>query len=271
MTLRVGIVGAGAIGTEIAAALCAQGAAARLKLSCLFEIQPERRAFVSRRFRGFRFAPTLQSLIAASDVVVEATSAKSAYAVCRQALNGRRSVLALSAAGLFEHWDELRRKAERAGRRIEIPSGAVGGLDAVKAAACGALHSVTLTTRKPPRALAGAPYLARKGIRCEGIQKETLIFSGSARRAALAFPQNINIAATLAAAGLGVTKTKVRIYATPGLTRNVHEVEARGDFGRFTARIENRPSPENPKTSRLAALSALACLKQMASGLRIGS
>lgn len=271
MKIRVGIAGAGAIASEIAGGLLSGRIDSRLILAGLYEVDAERQSAFGRKHPKARFFSDLKKLLGACDVLVEATSARAAYAVCCQALAARRPVLALSAAGLFEYWSDLDRRARDAGVWVRIPSGAIGGLDAIRAAACADLRSVTLSTRKPPKALAGAPYLVRKKIDLSGIRREKLVFEGTARQAAKAFPQNINIAATLAAAGTGIQKTRVRIWAVPGLTRNVHEVEAIGDFGRFTAKIENNPSPDNPKTSRLAALSALACLRQLSSGLRIGS
>lgn len=155
--------------------------------------------------------------------------------------------------------------------RIYLPSGALTGLDGVKSAAVGRIDSVTLTTRKPPAGLSGAPYLAREGIDLSSLREEKVIFEGSAEEAVEGFPRNINVAATLSLAGIGVAKTRVRIIADPKISRNIHEIEVEGEFGRLISRTENLPSPSNPKTSLLAIFSAIATLKSLASPVRIGT
>ncbi len=163
------------------------------------------------------------------------------------------------------------REAVRKGIPLYLPSGALAGLDGIKAAASGHLRSVTLTTRKPPRSLAGAPGILRRKIRLDKLRKPMVVFQGSARQAAKEFPQNINVAATLALAGVGAARTRVKIIADPGIRTNIHEVEAVGDFGRLTARTENRPSPANPKSSLLAVRSAVATLRQILNPLKVGT
>jgi len=130
---------------------------------------------------------------------------------------------------------------------------------------------VTLTTSKPPLALEGAPYIAKKGIDLKRINKPTLIFEGSCRQAIEAFPKNINVSATLSLVGIGIDKTKVCIIADPFLNRNVHHIVVQGNFGKIEIKVSNIPSPTNPKTSYLAALSAIATLKKIVSSLQIGT
>ncbi|MBI4708486.1 MAG: DUF108 domain-containing protein, partial [Candidatus Omnitrophica bacterium] len=154
--------------------------------------------------------------------------------------------------------------------QIYLPSGAICGLDGVKSASLGRIDKVTLTTRKPPRSLEGAPYLVSKGINLSQIKQETLLFEGTAEEAIRGFPQNVNVCATLSIAGIGPEKTRVKIITSPFYTSNIHEVEAEGAFGRLTVRTENVPSPQNPKTSYLAALSAIATLKQILEPVKIG-
>ena len=136
-------------------------------------------------------------------------------------------------------------------------------------AGLGRLRSVMLTTRKPPSALTGAPGLKRRSLR--GLRRPLTVFSGPAARAIKMFPQNINVAATLALAGLGAGRTRVRIIADPRVRTNIHEIEVIGSFGRLTVRTDNRPSATNPKTSELAILSALATLQQLAFPWRVGT
>jgi aspartate dehydrogenase len=140
----------------------------------------------------------------------------------------------------------------------------------VTAAAEGEIHSVRMTTRKPPRGLAGAPYLEQNGISVEGLEEPKRVFSGTAREAAAGFPANVNVAAALSLAGIGPDRTMIEIWADPGVSRNCHTIEVEADSARFTLSIENVPS-ENPKTGRITALSALAALRKLHAPLRIGT
>jgi aspartate dehydrogenase len=162
-------------------------------------------------------------------------------------------------------------QAKAAGGRIIVPTGALLGLDAVRAAAEGNVESVTLVTRKPPRGLAGAPYLQAHGIDVLAITEPTRIFAGSAREGAKGFPANVNVAAALALAGIGPDRTTLEIWADPTVTRNTHTVTVEADTVRLTMTIENVPSEENPRTGKITPLSLLACLRGFVSTLKVGS
>jgi aspartate dehydrogenase len=140
----------------------------------------------------------------------------------------------------------------------------------VTAAAEGTIHSVRMTTRKPPNGLVGAPYLEKNGISIEGLSEAKLVFSGTAREAAAGFPANVNVVAALALAGIGADHTMIEIWADPQVTRNCHRIEVEADAARFTLSIENVPS-ENPKTGRITALSVIAALRKLHAPLRIGT
>lgn len=202
---------------------------------------------------------SLCQLVRRSDLVIEAASPLAVREILPEILRWRRDLMVMSAGGLLEQ-SGLIRKAGKAGVRIYVPSGAILGLDGLKAAAVGRLSSVTLTTRKPPRALGMGK-----------IRRPKVIFSGSAREAVKRFPQNINVAAALSLAGLGPVRTKVRIIADPALKENVHEVEAVGDFGTMQVRTRNRPSSANPKTSQLAIQSAVAMLERIVGSFQVGT
>ena len=155
----------------------------------------------------------------------------------------------------------LEKAAKQGQCRVIVPSGALAGLDAIGAASLDDLESVTLSTRKPPIAWDGAPGVA--GIDLSAVDKPTVIFSGSARDAARAFPKNANVAAALALAGIGLDATQVTLVADPDAKRNSHHVEAAGAFGRLSVTVEAVPSPDNPKTSYLAALSIIKTLDRL--------
>ena len=214
---------------------------------------------LARRFHRRVPILSLCQLVRRSDLVLEAASPQAVRQILPEVLRWRRSLLVMSAGGLLGQTSWIG-KAERAGVRLYVPSGAILGLDGLKAAAVGRLDSVTLITRKPPHALGRGK-----------IRKPTVIFSGTAEQAVKLFPQNINVAAALSLAGLGPRRTRVRIIADPFLKKNVHAWEASGDFGKMQVCAQNRPSASNPKTSRLAIQSAVATLERIVGAFQVGT
>ena len=157
---------------------------------------------------------TLSALAALADVVVECAPAAVFREVAEPALRAGRIFMPVSVGQLLEQGD-LIDLAERTGARIIVPTGALLGLDAVRAAAEGEIRSITMVTRKPPKGLAGAPYLERHGIDLEGLRTPLKVFEGSARDGARGFPANVNVAAALSLAGIGPERTRLEIWADP--------------------------------------------------------
>ena len=211
-----------------------------------------------------------EALADACDVVVESLPRSLFRSVAEPAIAKGRTFVPLSVGALLDEGD-LIEKARTTGARILVPTGALLGLDAVKAAAEGHISSATMVTRKPPGGLAGAPYLLEHGISIEGLTEPKLVFSGSARDGARGFPANVNVAAALSLAGIGPDRTQMEIWADPGLTRNTHRIVVEADSARLTLMIENVPTEENPKTGKITALSVLALLRGLVSPLRVGS
>lgn len=267
--LRIGIIGLGAIGTRLIEVLTQEfRGAARVDFLC--DLKQERIHFVQEKWLPKAPALSWRALVDRSDLVIEAASQEIALPVARRALQKNKQVMILSVGGLLS-WKGLSLILGKTRGRLWIPSGALAGVDALLAAHEGEIRQVTLTTRKPLAGLEDAPSLQEKKIRLSQIKKPTLVFEGSAHEAVRAFPQNVNVAATLALAGLGAEKTRVEIWTSPTYRRNEHEVEAEGDFGRIHTVVENLPSRANPKTSELAVLSAAATLKKIFSRVHLGT
>ncbi len=267
--LKIGVVGCGTIGGEICRAIDAGTVRAELVGVC--DLDQAKIGAVNLRLRKRVVSLSQAALIQAADLVVEAVSRAAAPAIIREALRAGKDVVVMSVGGLIEWAEEASELAAQHGARIYVPTGAIAGLDAVKAALAGGISRVTLTTRKPPQALAGAPYLVDHPVDLAGLQRETVIFSGPAAAAIPGFPANVNVAAALSLAGIGPEKTEVRILADPDSDTNTHEIEAEGAFGRLFVRVENVPSPGNPKTSYMAALSAIALLRRLTASLVVGT
>ena len=265
---RVGIGGLGTIGRGVAAAL-AEGIDG-FELAAV-SARDEDRA-LERMAELPRPAPVvrLEELAGLCDVVIECAPPALFSRVAGPAVDAGRVLVPLSVGALLEHW-ELVERAERTGARILVPSGAMIGLDGLRAAAEGEIHSVTLITRKPPQALAGAPYLVEQGISLDDLDTAVRVFEGSARETALRFPANTNVGAALSLAGIGPDRTRVEVWADPELSRNTHTVRLVSDSSDFEFTIENRPSDDNPRTGRITAQSVIALLRGMTATLRVGS
>jgi len=212
----------------------------------------------------------LSYLAEAADIVVECAPATVLRDIAEPALAAGRMLIVLSCGALLDNFD-LVDLARRQGGRILVPTGALLGLDAVQAAAVGAISRVHMITRKPPNGLEGAPYLVENGISVLGIGEALRVFNGTAREAARGFPANVNVAAALALAGIGPDRTTIEIWADPRVTRNTHRIELEADSVRLSMQIENVPSVENPRTGRLTPLSVIALLHKLSSPLAIGT
>lgn len=267
-SLRVGVGGLGAIGFAVAQRL--DKGIPGLSLVAVSARDPAKAA---RRLSGFGKIPSVVSLADLADladVVVECAPAAVFSEIAEPALRAGRIFVPASVGVLLSRPD-LIELAEETGARIIVPTGALLGLDAVRAAAEGTLHSVTMKTRKPPSGLAGAPYLAEHGISLDGLTEPLKIFEGTAREGAKGFPANVNVAAALGLAGIGPDKTRLEIWADPTITRNTHTIEVDADSVRFVMTIENVPSEENPRTGRITPLSVIATLRGLVSPLKVGS
>ncbi|MGE5203254.1 MAG: aspartate dehydrogenase [Acidobacteriota bacterium] len=266
--LDVGIGGLGAIGLPVARWLAGRPPGLRLAAVCARD--PKRAA--ERLGAAGIEVPVVppEALAERAQVVIECMPAAVFDSVAVPAITAGRTLLVLSVGALLDRL-ALVEDARRTGARIIVPTGALLGLDAVRAAAQGTIHSVKLATRKPPKGLVGAPYLEQHRISLEGLTAPLRVFAGSAREGARGFPANVNVAAALALAGIGPDRTELEIWADPAVTRNTHRIEVEADSTRFSMTIEGVPSEDNPRTGKLTPLSVIACLKGLIEPLRVGT
>ena len=271
---KVGLLGCGTIGSQLALAVDSNNVP-NASLLALFDVSKSNLQNLKAKLNG---APKAFSdfdgfLSSGADIVVEAASQEAVRESGKKILEAGKDLMVMSVGALADgnFLAELIKTAERKKCRIYVPTGAIAGIDAIRSVSH-LLESVTLTTTKSPKALAGAPFFETSKINLDDITKITVIYEGTAAKAVKEFPANVNVAAVLSLAGAGVDKTKVRIVADPRAITNQHEIVATGSFGEIKITVSNIPSPGNPRTSFLAVLSAIECLRSVCSdGMRVGS
>lgn len=263
----IGVVGCGAIGKALLKAadegklgVSIAGVTSRTKESAL--------AFLSTLAHPVPYLDQ-PTLIARCDLIVEAAGGSAVAGLARDVFGAGKDLMVISVGALLDR-PEIFQQARETGCRLFVPSGAIAGLDGIKSACVGQVTHVTITTRKPPEGLEGAPYLVERGVFLKGLTEEREVFSGSAREACRGFPANVNVSAAVSLAGLGPDQTRIRILAVPGLKRNCHDIEVEGEFGRLFVHVENVPS-ENPRTGRLTAMSIIRSVQDAADSVRIGT
>ncbi len=249
--MKIGIIGMGAIGAYLARNLPEHDL-----VVCDLDAKKAQKAVESLGLKNVKVAEgASHPYFITSDLIVEAASQEAVRLLIP--LLSKTDVLIMSVGALADGslLKELKEAAEQGGHNVFIPSGAVGGLDVL--AACNA-SEVTLETRKSPRSL------GREDT------EETVLFDGPAREACRLFPKNVNVAATLSLAGIGFDKTRVRIISDPKTSKNTHAVRIAGEAGEYSFTFQNHPLKENPKTSALAAYSALAAIRRLSERIKIG-
>ncbi|MGO9588683.1 MAG: aspartate dehydrogenase [Candidatus Acidiferrales bacterium] len=268
--LKIGLLGVGAIGRTIAMALDQKQVDA--ELVALSDQDCNRAKSLSSELSGHPPVVSIDEMIERCELAVEAASQAALPEFVPKALTRGRDMLIMSVGGLLGR-EEWFRQAREKGCHIYVPSGAIAGLDGIKSASIGRIESALLTSRKPVAALKGSKYVVDRDLPLDTFKEDTVIFEGLAEEAARAFPATSNVAASLRLAvdPLDPVPVRVRVVAVPGGNENVHEIRVQGEFGRLTVKVENVPSKSNPRTSQLAAFSAIATLKNLTRSLRVGT
>jgi aspartate dehydrogenase len=270
--MKVAIIGCGFIGKTIADAI--KEGEVDATLVTVFSLTKDKAEKVGAMCEDVVIADSLRDILDSNaELVIEAASIDALKQYAIDILNSKKNLMAMS-VGAFadaEFFEKIKKVAKENGVRVYMPSGAVGGLDALKSASAAELHEVSIVTTKPPKSLEENSYLKDLGVDVYKIREKQVLYEGDAADAIEKFPQNVNVATTVGLCGLGPKKTRVVVVCDPDIDKNIHEIHAEGDFGEFKFKIENLPSPENPRTSYLAALSAISTLKRITSNIDIGT
>ena len=240
--MKVGIIGCGAIGTLIAEAV------ERRMIICdeliLYDFDAKKSDVLknSLNFPVTVVASLDEMLKLEPKVIVEAASQQAAREYVERVVSAGIDLIVMSTGALLD--------LNVQSSKIHVPSGAVGGLDALSSAALAGINKVVLTSRKNPRAFEMNNREAK------------VVYEGSAEEAARLYPREMNVAATLALTVKPV-KVSVQVVSDPAVQRNTHEFQVKWRFGEMFLRFANEPHPENPRTSALAAWSAIKLLQSL--------
>jgi aspartate dehydrogenase len=255
--MKLGIIGCGAIGTDVAIA------AEQLKdieKIYMYDKQIKASKKLNKSLKKAKIKP-VEDFLNDVDIVFEAASQEAVEEYAEMVIDAGKDLVIMSVGSLLNK--KFKQKIEKTAKqkkcKIYLPSGAVCGIDGILSGSIDIIDEVTLVTTKPPESLD------------KKYNKRTIIFEGTARDAVKRFPMNINVAASLALAGIGFDNTKVEIVADPVAKRISHKILAHGKFGRLRAEVENMPNPNNPKSSYMASLSAIATLKRIINPIQIGA
>jgi len=212
----------------------------------------------------------IAELVRHADIVVECMPSLVFDEVATPVIEAGKTLIVMTGSALLERQSLIDRASET-GARILVPSGAMLGIDALNAVAEGVIHSVVISTRKPPDGLMNAPFVVENAIELSNLEQPLLIFEGSVREAAKHFPANVNVAAALSLAGIGADRTILEVWADPTLTRNTHCVNVTSDSSNFRIEIQNTPSEVNPATGLITPQSVIALLRGLQASLKIGT
>jgi len=265
--IRIGIIGCGCIGSAVAR-FVVQEMSASMTLEGIYDLEPARIEKVSRLLkRKIRMCTSIDAVIRCSDVVIEAASGTIVAEVVGKCINAGKDVVAVSVGGLLGK-EALFKKAQQRKVHVYMPSGAICGIDALSAFPVKSIRKLTLTTTKSPLSLADIDGVSEHSK--EQLLGPKVIFHGSARAAIKQFPKNINVSALLVLAS-GYKNVRVCIKEDPAIHRNIHDIVLESTLGSVHIRVENIPSPDNPRTSYLTILSVQNLLRKLVSYVRIGS
>jgi aspartate dehydrogenase len=266
--LSVGIIGLGTIGNVVAKAL--DDGIGGMRLAAIASGRRDKAIASIAKLSEQVDLLTIDEVAERCDIIVDCAPKAVFRELAMATLSRGRILVTVSGAGILAN-EDIEDVARQNGGRLILATGALLGLDAVRAAAEGTIHSVRMITRKPPNALRDAPHIIDNNISLDRLNGAIQVFEGSAREGAKAFPANVNVAAALGLAGIGADATQLEVWADPHLDRNTHSIEVDADSAKFTLQIQNVQSESNPGTGKITALSVIACLRGMTAPMKVGS
>ncbi len=254
--MKLGIIGCGAIGTDVAQAADTMK---EIQKIYLHDLKPKASTTLVQTLNKGEIQP-VKKFLNDVDIVFEGASQQAVHEYAELILEAGKDLILMSVGSLFDESfrKNLEKIARKKGHKVYVPSGAICGIDGICSASIAGLNEVTLVTTKPPASFG------------KTLEKREVLFNGTAREAVIKFPKNINVAASLSLAGIGFDETKVEIVADPVASRISHKILAHGTFGRLRVELENMPNPKNPGSSYMASLSAIATLKRIIEPIQIG-
>ena len=268
--LTIGLAGFGTAGRAVAASLSG-GAIPELRLTAIAARDMEKARAASASLDPRPVVVPVAELPRRAEVVVECASVEAFPEIARATLTAGKTMVAVSASALAEH-PELIDLARRHGGVIRIATGALPGLGIVRCAREGGIRSIKHAIRFRVASLAHANYVRTRGFDFSNPPAEpVLIFRGSARETAAAFPHHLNVVVALALAGPGLDETVTEVWADPALDGNVLQVAVDSEAVELTLESRNRPTGTSSNTSRIVAPSIIAALRSMVSPLQVGS
>jgi aspartate dehydrogenase len=268
--ITVGLAGFGTVGQELARRLTS-GAIPEVRLAAVAAVDLAKARDNAAKLATPPAVVPLAELPSHAEIVVECATAMAFPEIARTVLTAGRTLIAVSAGGV-PNCPEMVDLARKHNGRIKIASGALPGLDAIRGAKEGLIRSVKLTSQLKPESLAHENYIRGKGFDFSTPPpKPVKVFEGSAGEAAAAFPRHFNVAITLSLGGIGFDRTQVEVWCDPTVPGAVHHVEVDAEDIGLTMTSRNRPSPTNPRTSRMVAPSIMAALRALVDPLQVGS
>ncbi|MBR4225762.1 MAG: aspartate dehydrogenase [Candidatus Methanomethylophilaceae archaeon] len=267
--MRITIVGCGSIGSKLA---MAADEMAEVKRIYLIDIIPGLAESLAAKMKKAIVIDNVEEELYHCDLVIESATQDAAKQILPKVVSRGVDIMVMSVGALVDDGfrESVVEKAKECEARIYIPSGAVCGTDGLRSSSVGELEEVELITIKGPKSLQNVQYVIDEGIDVDKVKEKTVIYSGPAREAVKEFPKNVNVAATVSLLGIGFDRTKVTIVLDPDTHSNSHELKIKGEFGEMDCHTFNVPSPDNPKTSYLAAMSAISALKRIVRNEWIG-
>ncbi|KAB1644886.1 aspartate dehydrogenase domain-containing protein [Gulosibacter chungangensis] len=217
----------------------------------------------------------LANYLPQADLVVECAGVPAAISHGSEVISAGREMI-LTSVGALAHRDARLGMLSGPGK-LTVTNGAIGGFDLLGAAAqAGGIAEISIQTSKLAASLVRPWMTQAERARLQDLtptDEAFVLFDGNPTDAIEKFPANVNVAVALAwatrellpadapgaeqsqAFERALAQVRVRILADPNARLSLHVIRASGPAGTYEFSLENAPSPSNPRTSGLTAMS----------------